>query len=213
MPASESCARVGSVAASLRRMKRSSSTGPPSVDGAPVGPAERATSAVPLPPTPGSSGSNPSISRSGAAGAGSVAKVAVDGEVRVALDEPGRKESANDNPVLAILALEVASDFVKLREPITVGVGYEQLDLREFLLDLAGDPPAQLVQSLAGPGGDRDGVGMAHPQLSPIVLSQQIDLVHHQQAWLGAGSHLLQDRVHRGDRAGAQRLGLGAVHP
>ena len=52
---------------------------------------------------------------------------AVDLEVREPIGERGRKSRANENPVRAILALEVTSDLVKLRKPITSVKGYEQL--------------------------------------------------------------------------------------
>lgn len=69
--------------------------------------------ATPLPAS-GSSGSTPLARASGLEGTNRSPSPnsSVHGEVSESLDEPGRKESANENAVLAIFALEITSNFV-----------------------------------------------------------------------------------------------------
>ena len=104
-------ARVGSVAFSLSLMKRSSSMRP-SLGVRSVGtrrPADR-----PGPPVGGG------LSVAGADATS--ASPSVDGEVREPIGEGGRSR-ADEYPVLAIFALEVTSDLVKLRKALTAPKG------------------------------------------------------------------------------------------
>src|SRR5262249_56916359 len=131
--ASFSSPRAGSVALSLSVTNLS----PPSGRGA--GRPSATARAAPPPGAPDSvsTGANPSPGSRPAS---------VDREIGKPIGEGGRKPRANEYPVLAILALEITSDLVKLRKTLTGGKGYEQLDLGEPARDRSRDRPAELLQ-------------------------------------------------------------------
>src|SRR4029453_15552135 len=113
----------------------------------------------------------PSVRASGSAGANASPRprsASVDLEIGEPIGERGRKSRANENPPLAILALEVTSDLVKLRKTLTGGKGYEQLHFGEPVPDRLGDPLLHLLESLAGLGGDEDRVGVPRGKVRPL---------------------------------------------
>src|SRR5207247_3217431 len=105
----------------------------------------------------------------------------VNRQIRESMGEGGRNSRANENPILAILALEITSDLVKLRKTLTRVEGYEQLKLGEPLADRTRDPLLQHLEALAGLRRDQSRVGMSQAELSAFLLIEQVDLVHHQQ--------------------------------
>ena len=80
-----------------------------------------------------------------------------------------RHLGVDKDAVLAVGALEAAGDLVQLVQAGALGVGDQELDLGEGLLEGRLDPLAQLVEPLS-PGRrdqDRAGVGEARPRRAP----------------------------------------------
>ena len=105
----------------------------------------------------------------------------------------------DQDAVLALGPLQVAGDLVQLVQPPALGVGDQQLDLGQGLLEGRLDPLAQRLQPLAREGRDQHRVGMGELDLVALVLAQQVGLVEDQQPRLLAGADLLQhlvDRLH-----------------
>src|SRR4051794_29807534 len=97
-----------------------------------------------------------------------------------------RNLGTDENPVLALGPLEVTSDLVQLVQAAALGIGDEQLDLRQGVFEGGLDRRAQLLEADAGEGGDENGAGMAEKGLGPLVLAEQVGLVEHEQPWLAA---------------------------
>src|SRR5262245_6613894 len=75
--------------------------------------------------------------------------LSVNRQIRESMGERGRKPSANENPVFAVLTLEITSDLVKLRKPLTRIEGHEQLDRGQPLPDRPRDARADSLEPLA----------------------------------------------------------------
>jgi hypothetical protein len=101
---------------------------------------------------------------------------------------------------------------VKLRKALTRVKGYEQLDLRESLPDLACNSAPQGLEPLTRFRRDDRCVRVLERELPPVLFVEQVNLVHDEQAGSRAGPDLLQDRVRRSDRVGPLGVGLRAIH-
>ncbi len=80
-----------------------------------------------------------------------------------------RHPGVDEDAVLALGPLEVAGDLVQLVQAPALGVGDQQLDLGQRLLEGRLDPLAQLVEALAVDGRDEDGIAVAELDLAPLA--------------------------------------------
>ena len=104
----------------------------------------------------------------------------------------------DEDAVVALGPLELAGDLVQLVQPRALGVGDQQLDLGQRVLEGGLDPLPQLVEALPGQGRDQDRVpGGAAATSLPLVLVEQVGLVEDEQPRLVAGADLLEHRVDR----------------
>ena len=121
-----------------------------------------------------------------------------DGEIVEAVQLGDRHLGVDEDAVLAVGALEAAGDLVQLVQARALGVGDEQLDLGQRLLEGGLDPLAQRVEALARRAAETSTAsGWRERDLAALLLVEQVGLVEDQQPRLLAGADLLEHLVDR----------------
>src|SRR5262249_32024883 len=100
-----------------------------------------------------------------------------DGEIVEPMQLGDRHLRMDEHSVLPVGSLETAGDLVQLVQPAALGIGDQQLHLRQGLLEGGLDPLAESIQPLLLDGGDEDCVRMGELDLASLLLGEQVGLV------------------------------------